>query len=375
METGRSGNDKRDHILTADILKTGIFGGTLDPIHLGHLRTAEEIREAFSLNEIWFIPASCPPHKDLHGITPFHHRLCMAELAADGNEYFRVMDIESRRPGPSYSIDTLRELDRRYAASRKFFFIMGSDAFLEVEQWKEYRGLVDFCSIIIMSRDNAGRSDAEAVISRAWPGYRRTKPGCFTGPAGRKIIFHRVTRLEISATGIREKAGRGMSVRYLVPEKVREYMETNRLYAEEHQETEKKDTAHLSGKLSAPDEESRRAVEIARAIDDNKGEDIVVLDIRGMSAFADFFVIAHGRSTRHVEGICNKIRRNLRDKKIRCRGTEGEDEAKWVLMDYGDCIVHIFYEPVRAFYDLEGLWADAPRLQWRDAAPVHAESD
>lgn len=352
--------------------KTGIFGGTLDPVHLGHLRSAEEVREAFGLDEIWFIPAARPPHKDAPAITPFEHRLRMVELAVRGNSMFRVLDMESRRPGPSYSIDTLRELSQRYGSTREFFFIMGADAFLDIEIWKEYRKLVDFCSIIVMSRDDTLYSEAEAVIARAWPAHSRTGHRCFECSGGGSILFHRVTRLEISATSIREKARQGMSIRYLVPEKVREYMETNRLYAEKLQEN----SDNNAPKGSRPDAESRRAVEIARAIHDNKGEDIVVLDIRGMSAFADFFIIAHGRSTRHVEGIADKIRRSLRDKKIRCSGIEGETEAKWVLMDYDDCIVHIFYEPVRAFYDLEGLWADAPRLQWQDEAegPVSAQA-
>ncbi len=349
------------------------MGGTLDPIHNGHLRTAEEVREAFGLSEIWFIPAARPPHKDVPGISPFRHRLRMVELATAGNSRFRVLDMESHRPGPSFSIDTLKELNRRYGCSRRFFFIMGADAFLEIEKWKEYQGLVDFCSIIIMSREDTPCDETEAIIGRAWPGFRRQDNGWFENGSDHGIFFHRVTRLDISGTSIRKMARRGQSVRYLVPENVREYMETNRLYAvEENQETINNSQVASKGSpdmvISKPDAESMRAVEIARAIYDNKGEDIVVLDIRGMSAFADFFVIAHGRSTRHVEGITGKIRRSLREKKIRCKGIEGETESKWVLMDYDDCIVHIFYEPVRSFYDLEGLWADAPRLQWQDAA-------
>ncbi len=343
--------------------KTGIFGGTLDPVHLGHLRSAEEIIDAFGLHEIWFIPAARPPHKDAPAITGFQHRLSMVRLAVSGNPRFRVLDMESRRPGPSYSIDTLRELNRRYGKSHDFFFIMGADAFLDIEIWKEYRKLVDFCSIIVMSRDDTLYSEAKAVIARAWPEYTSPEPHCFNCGNSGRIFFQKVTRLEISATSIREKVRRGKSIRYLVPENVREYMETNRLYTQELKENNLEDNTEYS----KPGPDSARAVEIARAIHDNKGEDIVVLDIRGLSAFADFFIIAHGRSTRHVEGITGKIRRSLRDKKIRCSGVEGESESKWVLMDYDDCIVHIFYEPVRAFYDLEGLWADAPRLDWQEA--------
>ncbi len=352
--------------MTTTPIKTGIFGGTLDPIHMGHLRCAEEIREAFCLQEIWFIPAARPPHKDAPRITDFHHRLNMAAMATGPNPRFSVLDMEERRPGPSYSIDTLRELAQKHGSSREFYFIMGADAFLEIEKWKEYRKLIDFCSIIIMSRDNTILAEINGVISRTWPHMAPIADDSRAG-AGR-ILFHRVTRLDISATSIREKRRKGQSIRYLVPEQVREYMETNRLYIEEKSSGLKTEDALQEQNMKLPDEGSEKAVEIAKAIHDNKGEDIVVLDIRGMSAFADFFIIAHGRSTRHVEGITSRIRRSLRDRKIRCKGTEGETEAKWVLMDYEDCIVHIFYEPVRTFYDLEGLWADAPRIRWEEEA-------
>ncbi len=354
-------------------IPTGIFGGTLDPVHFGHLRTAEETREAAGLKEIWFIPAAHPPHKGKETVTPFHHRLEMTRLAALDNSNFTVLDIEAARPGPSFSVDTMKELHSLHGRERAFFFIMGSDAFLEIEMWHSYRNLVDYCSVIIMGRDTGDFHPAEAIIKRSWPQFERIASGKFIDPDGKTIVFQLVTHLEISATDIRARVRAGQSVRYLVPEKVREYMETNRLYIEDYA-TElptQSTTSFLppDDQLKEPDSECERAVAIARAIHNCKGEDIVLLDIRGMSAIADFFIIAHGRSTRHVEGMASKMRRQLREQKIRCRGIEGEDEAKWILMDYDDCVVHLFYQPVRAFYDLEGLWSDAPRIRWQDDSP------
>ncbi|MBW1933858.1 MAG: ribosome silencing factor, partial [Deltaproteobacteria bacterium] len=92
------------------------------------------------------------------------------------------------------------------------------------------------------------------------------------------------------------------------------------------------------------------------------GEQVVILDMRGFSSLADFFIISQGRSTKHVQGIANKLRKNLRKKGTKCRGVEGEKEGKWILMDYGDVIVHLFYEPIRDFYDLEGLWSEVPKI-------------
>jgi len=101
---------------------------------------------------------------------------------------------------------------------------------------------------------------------------------------------------------------------------------------------------------------------IARAALDKKAEDLVILDVRGVSSFADFFVIMSGRSTRHVQGLSQAVDHELRRKKIGTEATEGYNEGRWVLLDYNDVIVHVFYSESRGFYDLEGLWRDAPRM-------------
>lgn len=96
---------------------------------------------------------------------------------------------------------------------------------------------------------------------------------------------------------------------------------------------------------------------------DNKAEDVVAIDVRAMSSFADFFVVLSGRSTRHVQALAESIENELRSKRIKTSRAEGLQEGKWVLLDFGDVIVHVFYHEQRAFYDLEGLWHDAPRVE------------
>ena len=100
----------------------------------------------------------------------------------------------------------------------------------------------------------------------------------------------------------------------------------------------------------------------SRIAQDNKGEDVVALDVRGMSSFTDFFVILSGRSTRHVQALAESIEGELRSKRIKTSRAEGLQEGKWVLLDFGDVVVHVFYHEQRDFYDLEGLWHDAPRI-------------
>jgi len=330
-------------------VRIGLLGGTLDPVHFGHLRSAEEIREALELDEIWFMPAALPPHKKPSTLTSFAHRLAMVELAVASTDHFKTTAIEDERPGPSYSIDTLKELGERHKDEAEFFFILGNDAFLDIETWKDYGSLTDHGSLVIMRRDHEDSSGLKQVISRAFPKHSiQEEKDIFIAHDKGTIYLYSVTHLAISGTDIRRRARSGLSVRFLVPEEVRKYMEKNSLYAES--------TGDPSPSLEEP------VQQIVSEILENKGEQVVILDMRGLSSLADFFIISHGRSTRHVQGIANKMRKNLRKKGIKCRGIEGEKEGKWILMDYGDVIVHLFYEPIRDFYDLEGLWSEVPRI-------------
>jgi nicotinate-nucleotide adenylyltransferase len=339
-------------------LRTGLLGGTLDPIHFGHLRSAEEIREAFELEEIWFVPAALPPHKESTTITPFIHRLAMVDLSVASIKHFKVIPIENERPGPSYSIDTLKELKKRYKEERGFFFILGSDAFLDIETWKDYSSLTNYSSLIIMKRSDEDMSKLKDVILKSFPNHYKQDENTFIANDKNAIYLYSVTNLAISGTDIRRRANLGLSVRFLVPEEVRIYMEKNRLYAKSTNDFSLplKDQKAKISSLKGP------VQQIVLELLENKGERVVILDMRGFSPLSDFFVISHGRSTRHVQGIENRMLKNLRKKGIKCRGIEGEREGKWILMDFGDVIVHLFYEPVREFYDLEGLWSEVPRI-------------
>ena len=337
--------------------RIGLFGGTLDPVHLGHLRAGEEVREALRLDEIWFLPAFRPPHKVSRPLSPYSHRLGMVELAVEGVRHFRASDIEAGRPGPSYSVDTLEELKRSEDPGLFFFFIVGSDAFLEIDTWKDFSRLPLLSELVVIPRSPWNRREIVEGLLRIFTDYCEAagEKGLFTSSRGGRIRILNTTRLEISSTDIRRRVRTGLSVRFLVPEKVRRYMISNKLYLPDT----KADGENLTLQPLSSRETARRIFE---EIKNNKGEDVCVLDMRGISPVADFFIISQGRSTKHVQGMANRMRRELRRDKIRCRSIEGEDEGKWVLLDFGDIIVHLFYEPVRSFYDLEGLWSEAPRV-------------
>ncbi len=332
--------------------RLGILGGTFDPIHLGHLRAAEEVRDMLGLEELWLVPAARPPHKGRGG-APFQDRLRMAALAIEGCRGMVVKDLEARRPGPSYTVDTLEEVARREPGA-ELHFLVGSDGFLQMDRWRSHRRLVELAALVVMARGEAALERCREALPRLFPGHRRAAPGRWEAPGLHPILFLPVTRLDVSSTLVRSLARRGRSVRFLVPEKVRLYMEEKGLYSRETVETAERQRGSMGPK--------ELALALARAVDDNKGEGCVILEVAGTSSFADYFVIAHGRSTRHVQGMTDGVRAEMKKRGVYPRSVEGEGEGKWVLMDYGDVIVHLFYGPVREFYDLEGLWHEAPRI-------------
>jgi nicotinate-nucleotide adenylyltransferase len=207
----------------------GLFGGTFNPIHLGHLRGAEEIREAFDLQEVIFIPAAIPPHKVAKEVIEAKHRLEMVRLATATNPFFSTTDIELSRPEKSYSIDTIRYFRERHP---DLFFILGGDAFVEIETWKEFQNLFSLCNFIVMTRPGFQRTLSTSPLPKALiPVFRYDQEiKGWIHTSGHILYFKEITVLDISSTKVRELIERGESARYLVPGEVEAYIQKNRLY-------------------------------------------------------------------------------------------------------------------------------------------------
>ncbi len=136
-------------------MRIGLFGGTFDPVHFGHLRAALEVKEGFGLARVFLIPAAAPPHKAREGVAPAGDRLRMVELAVDGEPGLMPSDVEIRREGPSYTIDTVTHFQREFAGVAEVFLIVGLDAFLEIDTWKSFRELLALVPVIVISRPDA----------------------------------------------------------------------------------------------------------------------------------------------------------------------------------------------------------------------------
>lgn len=215
--------------------RIGLLGGTFNPIHLGHLRAAEEVEEKFSLDTVLFVPSYIPPHKLTTEMAAPEDRLAMVKLAVRGRPRFAASSVEIEARQTSYSIITLDKVKRTYPDAR-LFFIVGVDAFLEIETWKSYRDVLEQCRFIVVSRPGHRLGQAKKVL----PGEYRDKILHARGPGRvdqRSILKHRIflvgiRALDISSTEIRSRIRRGQPIKGLVPEAVEEYINNNKLYQE-----------------------------------------------------------------------------------------------------------------------------------------------
>jgi len=213
-------------------MKIGLFGGTFDPIHWGHLRSAEEVREAFSLDRVLFIPASEPPLKKKKPASTPRERLQMVRLAIAKNRGFGLSGVELSRPGKSYTIDTLRYFKQTQSSKNSFFFILGLDAFREIGSWKEFREIFPLCHLIVTSRpgsEGAMSLKNMPVAVRKLFCYDRAKK-VYRHNSGTFLYFFKLTEIAISASEIRHRLREGKSIRYLVPPEVESYIKRKRLY-------------------------------------------------------------------------------------------------------------------------------------------------
>ncbi len=209
-------------------MRVGIFGGTFDPVHMGHLRASEEIREAYSLDRIYFIPAHIPPHKRSREITDPELRLTMLKHAIRGNNFLRASEMEIRNGGVSYSINTIKTFERRF---KKVYFVIGIDAFSEIHTWHLYREIFNHTNFIVMGRPRSkNRRDNGLFPADVGKDIRKINGHTFEHVSRHRIYMESVTQLDISSTKIRDAVRDGRSIKYLVPQSVEKFILERGLY-------------------------------------------------------------------------------------------------------------------------------------------------
>lgn len=204
--------------LSGEQSRLGIMGGTFDPIHLGHLVTAEQAREQFNLDSVVFVPAGKPTHKNEGEVTDPEHRYLMTFLAVINNPHFSISRVEIDWGGPSYTINTVRFFLQFYQHRVEIYFITGADAILDIPSWKDYQELLEKCTFIAASRSGYSLDKLKDKVQPYIPAIFE------------KVHLMEIPAMAISSTFIRERVKEGKTVKYLTHESVEQYIYKSRLY-------------------------------------------------------------------------------------------------------------------------------------------------
>lgn len=198
-------------------MKIGIMGGTFDPIHTGHLIIGEYARTTLNLDRVIFIPVGLPPHKDNSKVSTSKSRLQMTKLAIKSNSYFYLSSIEVDRKETTYTIDTIKELKNIYKED-ELYFVIGGDSLFEIEKWKNFNELINLCKFVVLQRPGRTKEKMDEKILELREAYKLELEKIYS------------PLIDISSTEIRQRVNNNLSIKYLVPESVEDYITNNRLY-------------------------------------------------------------------------------------------------------------------------------------------------
>lgn len=336
--------------------RIGIYGGGFDPFHNGHLNSVITVRKALKLDEVLVIPAfQSPLRTPVEGSSP-EHRLEMAKLATIGNEdWLKVDGREIRRGGISYSIDTINQL-KKESGKAALFLIIGMDQFENFDQWKDFAAILEKVDLVVTSRPGIEiPRTVEFFPNGMKPLVTKFAKGNGTLKGGHKIHFVQLKDVDVSATEVRRALREKQSVLTLIPEAVAEYIREHALYQ------------NVSRTIGDYEKFTRQCADWLLS----KGAiNVQAYDLRLLNSPAEFTIIASGTSTRHASALAEFLSKEVKHQLgVWPQGLEGVSEGRWVVLDYGSLIVHVFYDYLRQEYRLEDLWSDGKVLHLGNAGP------
>lgn len=330
-------------------MKRGFFGGSFNPPHNGHIQSLLGVQKKLGLKVVHIIPSHKNPLKlSLEGPSP-EDRLEMTRLAFQSyGDQFLVDDREIKRKGKSFTIDTVRDLHKEFP-NDDLYMIIGADLFEELPEWKDLQSLLAETNVVVMTRPGYEMPTSEEDLP-SW-----LKPFCedfdfnFVQLKNDKTIqFISLPEIDISATNVRKRLRLSRPVDQFIPLSTENYIREKGLYKKQQQKISDYNVFVQS---------------CAKVLHDKKGMAIVGFDLQGASPTTDFALIASGTSTRHASSLAESVIRAAKDEfNISPFSIEGLDEGRWVVVDYGSLMIHIFYDFVRQEYNLENLWKNSPAL-------------
>jgi len=211
--------------------RLGIFGGSFNPIHFGHLRSAEEIRLKFLLGKVLFVPTYVPPHKPADSVLAYRHRKTMTQAAISSNPYFVLEETEETLPAPSYTYRTIQALTTKYGKDVDFYFILGEDDFACINTWNSPELIFSACTVVVITRRVMVKTLLQLLpVDQKDEFWYSEKEGVLVHKNGKKVHLSYIPVLDISSSRIRSLVKEKKSIRYLTPETVVNYIEKEKLY-------------------------------------------------------------------------------------------------------------------------------------------------
>jgi len=326
--------------------KIGVFGGTFDPFHYGHLNSILTVAERFGLDEVRAVIANLSPLRAQTQGSSTEQRLEMLKLGILGHEeLIRVDDRELKRGGVSYTIDTVESYANE-SQKPEIFLIIGMDQFLQFDKWKDFTKILNLADLVVTSRPGL-----ELPYSlEDWPVAVRSLVADYDSQqallkSGRNIHFLQLEDVEAAGTEIRRKIRFGQSISTFVAPAVEEFIRQHKLY-----QTKQENIGDFA----------KFTEYCTQVLKDKGGIQVNSYDLRQKQAPSEFTLIASGTSTRHAAALADHLVREVKkDYGIWPENLEGQAEGRWVVIDYGALIVHVFYDFVRQEYRIEELWSKA----------------
>ena len=327
------------------IVKLGIMGGSFNPLHLGHINSLLTVKENFKLDKIILVPAFQPPLSQPLKEAQALERLEMVQEVSKSYPFLQVSDYEVTEKGISYSYKTLEHLTKQ-KKSKKFFFIMGLDQFHNFDRWKNFDSILKQVHLIVTSRPKTcfPKNSKEMPkklqpLIKSWSSQKVT----FKSPY-KTLHFCSLNDMDISSSVIKKRLKNNQSIHHLVPIEVNHYINTHSLY----QKKSKKKPAVDFKKLSRF---------CKKELENKKASQIEIFDLSSRSLPFSTGLIASCSNTRQSKSLARHLKKQVEKTfHIKPLGTEGEREGRWIVLDYNDFIVHIFYDYVRDFYKLDDIW-------------------
>ncbi len=337
-------------------MRVGIFGGSFNPPHNGHINSLQTVHKKAGLDRIHVIPNSKNPLKlQVEGPTPDQRLEMVRRALASYGDAFVVDDREIKRGGASFTIDTMMDL-RKDVDAEDLFLIIGADNFESLHEWKDYKKILTEANLIVTTRPGfdvpTSPEDLPAflkdMVEEADFNFIELK-------TGRNIQFLSLKDVDVSSSTIRKKLRTSRPVQVELPLAVENYIREAGLYRPiaERIGDYQKFTEFCGNLLFA-----------------RKGINVRGYDLRPMTAPTEFSLVASGTSTRHASSLAENLISGVKDQfNVLPQGIEGVDEGRWVVVDYGPLIIHVFYDFVRNEYSIENLWRDGKDMNLKDPSP------